>query len=229
MGHPQSLPWTPGPLLIFCMMGPPAPPRVPFRSLLLFIFPGFSRSREISSPSTPLYSGPPVIPESGIFLPLPHLPCLTLPPLWGPLYSQSSNPFRILWFPQAFPWTCWDHHSPRPPNQHHLLCISSSILYRVLQGNHALRGAPPHVPRTDPASPSSRTLGSPEPLPLQPRRATQPVAAVYKDTRFLTVTRAASSPSPRSRRGARGPGSGDGQSGRTSAADYRRIKACDSD
>lgn len=64
-----------------------------------------------------------------------------------------------------------------------------------------------------------RTPGSFEPLPLQARRATRPVAAVYKDTRFLTVTRAASSPSPRSKRGARGPGFGDGQSERTSVAD----------
>lgn len=64
-----------------------------------------------------------------------------------------------------------------------------------------------------------------QPLPLQPRRATRLVAAVYKDTRFLTVTRAASSPSPRSRRGPRGPGSRAGQSERTSVADKLSIKA----
>lgn len=51
------------------------------------------------------------------------------------------------------------------------------------------------------------------------------MAAVYKDTRFLTVTRAASSPSPRSRRGPRGPGSRVGQSECTSAADKFSIKA----
>lgn len=229
MGDLLSLPWTPGPLLISCTMCPQASPGVPFSFLLLPNFPGFSRSHENPSPSTPGTWDPHTIPVSGLSLPLPRLnPSVSL--LWDlPAYSQLSNSFRILRVLQALLCTTWD--TPLPKHTHtHTLALYQFLmpLIAYFRGIITHPGAPPRVPRTAPAPPSSRVPGSPEPLPLQHSQATQPVAAVYKDTRFLTVTRAASSPSPRSRRGARGPGSRDGQSELTSAAGTLGIKACGS-
>lgn len=157
--------------------------------------------------------------------PLPHLPCLTFlsllcgvsqcirsPP--APLKdSRSLRPFRV------HPGT-----TPSPQHAHTCSVPISRIPYRVLQGNHH---PPRNLSRCASDRPSTPFLTHPRvlwPLPLQALGATQPVAAVYKDTRFLTMTRAASSPSPRSRRGVRGPGSGDSQSERTSVADNRGIK-----
>lgn len=142
--------------------------------------------------------------------------CILSPP--APLKdSRSLRPFRV------HPGT-----TPSPQHAHTCSVPISRIPYRVLQGNHH---PPRNLSRCASDRPSNPFLTHPRvlwPLPLQALRATQPVAAVYKDTRFLTMTRAASSPSPRSRRGVRGPGSGDSQSERTSVADNRGIKACGS-
>lgn len=177
MGDPLSLPWTPGPLLISCIMCPQASPGVPFSFLLLPNFPGFSRSHENPSPSTPGTWDPHAIPVSGLSLPLPRLnPSVSL--LWGlPAYSQLSNSFRILRVLQALLCTTWD----TPPQTHthtHLLCTRSScpssptsgVSSPTLEPLPVCLGPPQHpLPRASrgPLSPSPYSIAKPpSPWPL---------------------------------------------------------------